>query len=206
MSGRLPVTILVQGGIASGKSTISRLLAQRGAEPIDCDALAHQALETPAARQAVREAFGPEVFADDGAVDRAALARVVFADEAALQRLEAILHPMVGERVRAALVAAAVAEGEPRRVAVIDAAVADKMKMVEAYDLVLFVDTSPETRRRRAAERGWAPGEIERREAQQSALAPKRAAADYVVVNDGDLAEAESHVERFWTDHVEPRR
>lgn len=197
----------MQGGIASGKSTVTGLLAARGAEPLDCDAFAHAALEEPAVRAQVRERFGQQVEGPGGALDRKAIAAIVFRDPEALRWLEELLHPRVGERVRAALEAARVPPGRARRVVVIDAAVADKMKMVEGgYDLVLFVDASLDVRRRRAAGRGWEPGELDRREAQQAPLDAKRRAADGVVPNDGDLAETESHVERFWAQHVEPRR
>lgn len=146
------------------------------------------------------------MFAPDGAVDRRALAGVVFEDPEALARLEAILHPRVGVRVRAAVAAAATPAGAERAVVVVDAAVADKMKMVDAYDLVVFVDVSPEVRQARALTRGWDPGELARREARQTPLSAKRSEADVVIANDGDLAEANDHVQRFWSDHVQPRR
>jgi dephospho-CoA kinase len=206
---RPPLTILIQGGIASGKSTISRLLVARGARALDCDRIAHEVLGTPEVEAEVRAAFGAAVFGDDGHVQRKALGEVVFEDPAALLRLEQLVHPRVRERVQEALRSMRVAEGEPRQVAVIDAAVASKMRLLEGdgeYDVVLFVEVSPETRRRRAAERGWASGELERREARQESLAVLRGRAHVVVPNDGDLREAERHVERVWSEFVEPRR
>lgn len=217
MGSRLPVTILVQGGIASGKSTIGKLLAARGARFLDCDRIAHEVLADPAVEARLREVFGAEVFAADGRVDRKALGRIVFDDPAALKSLESLVHPGVRDRVQAALRAMAVDDGGPRQVAVIDAAVASKMRLTEGlgdpldvggrdYDLIVFVEVSPETRRRRAAERGWAPGELERREARQESLTVLKDRADVVIHNDGDLREAESHVERIWSEFVEPRR
>jgi dephospho-CoA kinase len=206
---RLPVTILIQGGIASGKSTISKLLVDRGARALDCDRIAHEALGLPAVEQQVRAAFGPAVFGSDGHVQRKALGEVVFNDPAALLRLEQLIHPIVRERVQETLRSMRAPEGEPRQVAVIDAAVASKMRLLEGdadYDVVLFVEVSPETRSRRAAERGWAPGELERREARQESLAVLRDRADVVIPNDGDLREAERHVERVWSEFVGPRR
>lgn len=205
--GRLPITILVQGGIASGKSTIARLIAARAdGQFVDADKVAHEVLAEPEVLAALRAEFGAGVFDPGGRIDRKALGAIVFRDADALARLEALVHPRVVARIRALLEAARRPDGEPRAVVVIDAAVADKMKIADT-DLTVFVDVSPETRRRRAVElRGWAPGELERREARQAPLAPKARAADYVVPNDGDLAEAESHVERIWTQHVDPRR
>jgi len=206
VSLRRPLTILVQGGIASGKSTVARLIAERGGTLLDCDRIAHEELESGEARAGVRAAFGERVFAADGAVDRRAVAEVVFEDPQALTHLEAILHPRVAARVRQAVAAAAVPAGERRAVVVVDAAVADKMKMIDGYDLVVFVDVDPEIRRRRALQRGWSAGELARREAQQTPLSAKRSEADVVIANDGDLEEARDHVQRFWSDHVEPQR
>lgn len=219
VGSRLPVTILVQGGIASGKSTVSKLLAARGARFLDCDRIAHEVLTEPAVEARLRETFGPGVFGPDGRIDRKALGKVVFDDPAALKALEGLVHPGVRDRVQAALRSMAVDEGE-RQVAVIDAAVASKMRLTEGlvggdraadvggrdYDVIVFVEVSPDTRRRRAAERGWAPGELERREARQESLTVLKDRADVVIHNDGDLREAESHVERVWSEFVEPRR
>lgn len=220
VGSRLPVTILVQGGIASGKSTVSKLLAARGARFLDCDRIAHEVLTEQAVEARLRETFGPGVFGPDGRIDRKALGKVVFDDPAALKALEVLVHPGVRDRVQAALRSMAVGEAERRHVAVIDAAVASKMRLTEGlvgddqavdvggrdYDVIVFVEVSPETRRRRAAERGWAPGELERREARQESLTVLKDRADVVLHNDGDLREAESHVERVWSEFVEPRR
>ena len=203
---RPPVVLLVQGGIAAGKSTVTRLLVAQGATHLDCDRLAHEELRDPAVEAEVREAFGGAVFGPDGHVSRPALGEVVFQDPAALARLEALIHPRVRERVRAALSAQARPQGEPRAVVVIDAAVASKMRLAERYDLVVFVSASLETRRARAATRGWAPGELERRESHQLSLAASQEAAHFVVPNDGDLQETETHVQRLWSELVQPLR
>lgn len=203
---RLPITILIQGGIASGKSTVSRLLAERGADVLDCDRIAHEQLGEPEVRERIRATFGPAVLADDGSVSRPALGAVVFADPAALAQLEAIVHPRVGREVRAHLAQGARPAGQPRSVVVIDAAVADKMQLVERYDLRVFVEASDATRAARAAARGWEPDELERRERNQEPLEVKRARADHVIPNDGSRDEAAARVAALWTEHVEPLR
>jgi dephospho-CoA kinase len=205
-TSRAPFVILVQGGIAAGKSTITKLLTELGARHLDCDRLAHEELLDPAVEAAVRERFGDSVFGEDGRVDRKALGSIVFADDEALEALEALLHPRVRDRVQAMLRAARTTGEEPRQVIVIDAAVAPKMRLTERYDLTVFVSASAETRRQRALGRGWPPGELERREAAQAPLREKEQAADVIVPNNGDLAEAKSHVERFWSESVHPQR
>lgn len=209
MSGRPPLTVLIMGGIASGKSTVTRLLCERGAEHVDCDRIAHEVLETPEVRRRVADELGPECVVEvDGQprVDRAAVAARVFSDEAALARLESWVHPGVRERVQAAARAAETPPGEPRRVLVVDAAVAEKMQLTEVYDLRVFVRVDLELRRARARTRGWDDGELERREARQEPLAAREARADYVIPNQGSLEEASQHVRRFWDDFVQPRR
>lgn len=205
LEGTLPLTVLVSGGIASGKSTIAKLVAAQGADYVDCDRLGHEVLGRDDVVAELRAAFGEEVFAD-GRVDRRALGALVFNDEAALLRLEAIVHPRIIAEVQARIDGARTPPGSPRKVVVIDAAVAERMKLAERFDLKLFVSTTPETRQRRAVElRGWEPGELERREARQHTPDSKRSQADCVVPNDGELVEAERHVKRFWSEHVEPR-
>ena len=206
LEGTLPLTVLVSGGIASGKSTIAKMVAACGGDYVDCDRMAHEVLAREDVAAELRGAFGEGIFAADGAVDRKALGAVVFSDEAALLRLEAIVHPHVNAGVQARLDAARTAPGTPRKVVVIDAAVAERMKLADSFDLKLFVSTTPETRRRRAVDiRGWEPGELERREARQNTPDSKRSQADCVVPNDGELEEAKSHVKQFWSEHVEPR-
>ncbi|MEZ6186111.1 MAG: dephospho-CoA kinase [Planctomycetota bacterium] len=202
---RQPLTILIQGGIASGKSTVSRLLAERGAHVVDCDRVAHEQLAEPEVQAALRAAFGDGVF-DAGAVSRPALGALVFSDPAALETLERIVHPRVAEVVREVLTRWARPASEPREVVVIDAAVADKMRLVERYDLRLFVEVDRATRAARAATRGWAPDELAKREANQDPLEVKRARADHVISNEGDLDQAAQRVASFWSEHVEPRR
>ena len=206
MSGRSPVTVLVQGGIACGKSTVTRLLCERGATHVDCDRIAHEVLETAPVRALVAEHFGAECVTPES-VDRSALAARVFADEASLQLLESWIHPQVRDQVQRALREAEVPADEPRSVLIVDAAVAEKMKLLtEAYDLRVFVRADLETRRARARKRGWEEGELERREARQDSLVDREARADYVIPNQGSLEEATQHVERFWTEIVQPRR
>lgn len=205
MSGRPPVTVLVQGGIACGKSTVTRLLTERGAEHVDCDQIAHEVLETEPVQALVAEHIGAECVTPEG-VDRKAIAARVFSDEAALKLLESWVHPRVRERVQEALRAAETPEGTPRQVLVVDAAVAEKMQLTEAYDLRLFVKVDLATRQARARTRGWADGELERREARQDSLADREARADFILPNQGSLEEAARHVEQFWTQRVQPLR
>lgn len=195
----MTIVVGLVGGIASGKSTVAKLLAERGAEVIDADALAHRELEREEVRDRVAAEFGREVLDAAGrAIDRKALGKRVFGDREALGRLEAIVHPGV---LRA--LDQAIEGGGTGRVVVLDVPLIAETGALARCDEVLFVDASREVREARAREvRGWPAGELERREAHQQPLGEKRARASFIVRNDGDLAETRAQVERFWEERV----
>jgi len=185
------------GGIGSGKSTVARRLAALGALLVDTDALAH-ALTAPggAAIAAIAQAFGRDMIAADGSMDRTQMRALVFADPTRRQRLEAILHPMIGEATRA----------QASRASAGQAVVFDVPLLTESgtwrarVDRVLVVDTSPATQVARVVERsGWTAEAVERTIAQQATRAQRRAIADGVIVNDGlSLAQLEAQVDAVW--------
>jgi dephospho-CoA kinase len=170
------------GGIGSGKSSVARRLAARGALVVDTDALAH-ALTAPggAAIPAIAAAFGADMIAADGAMDRARMRTLVFADPAQRQRLEAILHPMIGEATRAQ--ASRAGAGQP---VVFDVPLlAESGTWRARVDRVLVVDCPVATQVARVVARsGWTPEAVERTIAQQATRAQRRAIADAVIVND----------------------
>jgi dephospho-CoA kinase len=193
------ITIALTGGIGSGKSEVERLLAARGALVVDADALAREVVGpgTPGLA-AVLAAFGPAVQAGDGSLDRAALAALVFADEPARRRLEAIMHPLVRERAHAVVQDAARAGR--------DAVVYSVPLLVEAglkddYDVVVVVDAPDQTRLDRLVRlRGMSRADALARMASQATRADRLAAADLVVVNDGTPAQLAERVDRVWDD------
>jgi dephospho-CoA kinase len=188
------------GGIGSGKSTVAALLAQRGAVVVDADRIAREVVEpgTPGLDAVVTE-FGPAVLTAEGALDRPALAGVVFGDPAARARLDAVVHPLV--RARAAeLVEAA----PPDAVVVQDVPLLVETGQAGSYDLVLVVETDLETRVARLEERGLAAEDARARIASQATDEQRRAVADVVLRNDGDRADLEAQVQRFWTERVQP--
>ena len=188
------------GGIGSGKSTVAALLAERGAVVVDADRLAREVVEpgTPGLT-AIAEEFGPGVLTEDGALDRAALASVVFADPAARARLDAIVHPRV--RARAAELAAA---APPGSVVVQDVPLLVETGQAGSFDLVLVVETEPETRVARLVDRGLSATDARARIASQATDEQRRAVADVVVRNDGAPEELAAQVQRFWSERVEP--
>ena len=169
------------GGIGSGKSTVASLLVGCGAWLVDTDAIA-RALTAPGggAMPALAAEFGPDIVDSDGALDRTRMRGLVFADAAARLRREAVLHPMIGERVQQA---AAAADGRP---IVFDVPLlAESRHWRERVDRVLVVDCAESTQLQRVVQRsGWAPDTVRSVIAQQATRVVRRSIADAVIVND----------------------
>jgi len=188
------------GGIGSGKSTVSALLAAHGAVVVDADRIAREVVEpgTPGLA-AVVEAFGPAVLTPDGALDRPALAAVVFADPEARRRLDAIVHPLVRARGRALEAAA-----PPGSVVVHDVPLLVETGQASSYDLVLVVLADEETRVARLVQRGLAAEDARARIAVQATDEQRRAAAYVVLDNSGTPEQLAAQVDRVWAERVLP--
>lgn len=181
----------ITGGIGSGKSTVARLFAGRGVAVIDTDEIAH-ALTAPggAAMPAIRARFGDGVVASSGALDRQAMRQLVFADPAHRQALEAILHP----RIRAEADRLVAAAASPYVLLAIPLLV-ETGGYRDRLQRVLVVDCAESTQIERVmARNGLAEDEVRRILAAQASRAQRLAAADDVVVNEGDPAGLDSQV------------
>lgn len=184
------------GGIGSGKSTVARCLAAMGAAHIDTDALSRQLTAAGGgAMAAIVEAFGPAAQAPDGALDRSYMRELAFRDPAARRRLEAILHPMIGEETHRL---EALAAGSPWIVFDVPLLV-ESGRWRQRVDRVLVVDCAEETQVQRVmARNGWTREAVEAVLAQQATRAQRRAAADAVLFNDGlSLTALEQEVARL---------
>lgn len=190
-----PRVVGLTGGIGSGKSTVAALLRARGIPVVDADAVARDCTAPGSSvLAAVLDRFGPGVRAADGSLDRAALAAVVFADADARRDLEALTHPCIRAGVAARLRDLAAGDPPP------DVVVVEHPLLVEAgavgdVDTVVVVEAPPEVRVARAvAGRGMDPADVRARIASQVDDATRRAAADHVIVNDGDRDALEAAV------------
>ncbi len=191
------IKVALTGGIGSGKSEVERLLAERGAAVVDADRLAREVVApgTPGL-EAVLAEFGAAVRATDGSLDRAALAAVVFADSAALRRLEAIVHPLVAARA-AALVAEAERQGCP--VVVYSVPLLVENGLADDHDVVVVVDAADDVRLDRLVRlRGMVEADARARMAAQASREQRLAAADVVIGNDGTPAELAERVDAVW--------
>ena len=186
------------GGIGSGKSTVARLLAERGAYLVDADVLAREVVApgTPGLA-AVVDAFGDEVRTPEGALDRPALAAVVFADPEARTRLDGIVHPLV--RARAIEIISALPADA---VVVQDIPLLVETGQASSFDLVLVVEADVETRVARLVARGLDESDARARIAAQATDAERRAVADVVLDNRGTPEDLAEQVDRFWAGRV----
>lgn len=182
------------GGIGSGKTTVARMLADRGALVVDADVVARQVLEPgQPALEEVRQAFGTQVLQEDGTLDRRALAQLVFADTAARSRLESITLPRVAQEAWRRL-----AQARPGQVAVYDVPLLVEKQMQSQFDLVVVVEAGKEQRLQRLAARGLSREDSLARMASQASDAQRRAASDVVLRNSAGLERLGEQVERLW--------
>lgn len=187
------------GGIGSGKSEVSRRLAARGAVLIDADSLAREVVAPGTSGLAeVVAAFGPGVLAPDGSLDRPRLGEIVFADKKLLARLNGIVHPRVGARMRALEDAAA-----PDSIVVHDVPLIAENGLAKQFDLVVVVDVPPDLQLDRLVTvRGLAGDQARARMAAQATRDQRLAIADIVLDNSGTLAQLDDEVAALWTELV----
>jgi dephospho-CoA kinase len=184
------------GGLGSGKSTVGAMLADLGAAVFDADDIVHD-LYRPGGpgTAAVVELFGQSALAPDGSVDRQAVARRVFSDRRARQRLEAAIHPLVRRQIEERF---GRAQREGREVAVAEAPLIFESGLEREFDRILLVVAPDELRRRRLESRGMDPEESSRRIAAQIHPSRARELAHDVIENADGPEELQKAVEALW--------
>jgi dephospho-CoA kinase len=203
----MTLVVGLTGGIASGKSTVARLLGQRGARVVDADQVARQVVApgTPALAEIV-EAFGAEMLGPDGALDRKRLGRRVFSDEAARHRLEALTHPRIAAAFAEHVQRAAT---EDVAVLVYEAALLVESGAHRAVDRLVVVAAPAAVQRARVGARdGLDTAAAQARLDAQASLEAKLAVADHIVMNDGSIEDLERKVAALWEElsHVASRQ
>jgi dephospho-CoA kinase len=189
------------GGIGSGKSEVSRRLAARGAVILDADVASREVVApgTPGLAR-IAEAFGAGVIGPDGALDRERLGAIVFADPAQRERLNAIVHPLVRQWMRAGERAAA-GSGRDGLVVVHDVPLLAEGARRGDFDLVVVVDVPPELQvERLVSQRGMAADQARARMAAQATRQQRLAVADIVIGNSGSLADLDRRVAEVWAE------
>jgi dephospho-CoA kinase len=185
------------GGIASGKSEVTRRLAAQGAVIIDADLIAREVVEPGTEGLAeVIGVFGSQVLAGDGTLDRNELGEIVFSDATLRTKLNAIIHPRVGERLRELERAA-----PPGAIVVEDVPLIAESDLADFYDLVVVVDVPPRVQAERLMrDRGMTEEQAAARMAAQASREQRLAIATIVVDNSGSLGELDREVGELWAE------
>lgn len=198
--------VALTGGIASGKSTIAARLAEHGAVVVDADALVRE-LQQPGmpVLTAIAAEFGEQMLLPDGSLDRTALGAVIFADDRARQRLNAIVHPAVGEESKRRFQSAL--DADPNAIVVYDVPLLVEARPDDPWDLVVVAHAPAETRIRRLIDlRDMSAADARARVASQASDERRLAIADVVIETDGALEATLDQVDRLWHrlagDHV----
>lgn len=191
----------LSGGIGSGKSTVAERFSELGATIIDADQLARDVVRPGSeGLRRIAERFGEEVLDDSGALNRAALGAVVFADESARRDLESITHPLIAERT-----AALVAEAPHDAIVIHDVPLLVEKDYGPRYHLVVIVDADEKTRVNRLMQaRGMTEADVRSRMSAQATDEQRRAAADVWVDNCGTREQVRLQVDRLWRERLVP--
>jgi len=182
------------GGIGAGKSTVADLFSQKGAVVIRSDELARQVIEpqTPGFQQVI-DRFGKDLVNAEGYIDRAKLAQIVFKDDAALKDLENIIHPLVRGKTNQII-----DQHTSETIIVNEIPLLLEKKMESLFDFLVIVISSEKNRLERLAHRGLTAEQATVRMAKQVSDDERKAAADFLIVNDGNLDQLEADVEKIW--------
>ena len=189
--------IAITGGAGSGKSVVARMFQELGGAVLDADAIAHRVVEVGApAWQELKEAFGPEFFLENGALNRPVMARRVFGDPQARLRLNEIVHPHVAREIRERL---ADLERRGIKMVLVEVPLLFEAGLAGGYDRVIVVDAAPQEQVQRLQARDQrSEAEIQGIIDAQMPLKDKVSRADYVVDNRGSLEETRRQVQTIW--------
>ena len=182
------------GGIGAGKSTVADLFSQKGAVVIRSDELARQVIEpqTPGFQQVI-DRFGKDFVNSEGYIDRAKLAQIVFQDDAALKDLEKIVHPLVRSKTNQII-----DQHTSETIIVNEIPLLLEKRMESLFDFLVIVISSEKNRLERLVQRGLTTEQATTRMAKQVSDDERKAAADFLIVNDGNLDQLEADVEKIW--------
>jgi dephospho-CoA kinase len=182
------------GGIGAGKSTVADLFAQRGAVVIRADEIARQVVEkaTSGFDQVVSR-FGNSILDNEGNIDRAKLAAIVFSEQKSLEDLENIIHPLVRQETNRIM-----EKQIPETIIINEIPLLLEKNMQSLFDYLVIVISSEKNRLARLVNIGFTQDQVKARMAKQVDDETRRASADYLIINDGDINQLENDVEKIW--------
>jgi dephospho-CoA kinase len=192
----------IVGGVGAGKTAAAAEFAALGCRVIDADAVGHRLLDRPAVRDALIRRWGEGILAADGAIDRAAVARIVFADAEELPALNALVHPLIRERLEAEVAAARTDAAAPA--VVIDAAVLFEAGWDDLCTHTVFVEAPEAVRAERSRGRGWSAEDWSAREKSQIPLDTKAGMCDYTIDNSSSVSHLREQVRTLFHEVTRP--
>lgn len=201
------VVVGLIGGIGSGKSTVARIFAELGAEAIFADDMTKRLLSEPRVKERLVSEFGEAILDGNGNISHKNLSDIAFESKINLDTLNSILHPRIVSQIKRQISAIEAEtahlhsieqEGAERKVVIIDAPLLLETNSVSLVDYLLFVDATERRRRNRVKNRGWDAEELKRREAFQLPLEQKRAVADFIIENNGNLSKTKEEVRQVY--------
>ncbi len=199
------IIIGITGGIACGKTTVSDLLAEKGAIPINADEIGHQLLKSDSPiLNKLTETFGPDILDESGDVSRKELGAIVFNDKAALEQLNSLMHPLIIERSRTQ--ARKLVSENPSCVVLLDAPLLIEAGAYDSVDLIIVVTSSRDIQIKRILERSHSQNrpltesEAQARIDSQMPVSEKVKYADIVIENNGTLETLQGQVDHLWND------
>lgn len=182
------------GGIGAGKSTVADLFSKKGAVIIRADELARQVIEHDSPGfQKVVALFGPEIVDQDQNINRTKLAQIVFSNDQALKDLENIIHPLVRDKTNEIM-----DKQTPETIIVNEVPLLLEKQMQSIYDFLVIVISSEKNRLARLADNGINLEQAKARMAKQVDDEARKAAADFLIVNDGSIEQLEADVQKIW--------
>ncbi len=200
MKQRIKV-IGITGGIASGKSTIAKMLESLGASVINADEICHRLINTKSISQKIINRWGDHIQDKYGRIERHKLGKIVFANKKELSALNKMIHPEAIKRIKNRITKL---RNQSTTVAIVlDAALLVESDLIDICDITLFVDTKKNTCKARVKNsRKWPTGEITKREKFQSSLREKKKIADIVICNNRYQADTLKQVKDFWQQFI----
>ncbi len=200
MKQRIKV-IGITGGIASGKSTVAKMLGSLGASVINADKICHQLINTEEIREKISKKWGNNVQNKDGKINRRTLGKIVFADKAKLLTLNRIIHPKVIKQIKSQI--SELTDKDKTNVIVLDAALLVESNLTNLCDTILFVDARKHICTKRARKsRKWPLHETTKREKFQYSMRKKKEMADIIINNNSSKLNTLNQVKDFWNQFI----
>jgi len=191
----------ITGGIASGKSTVAKMLRSLGASIIDADKICHQLISTEEIRNKISKKWGSHILNKDGKINRRTLGRIVFEDKEKLLTLNKFIHPEAIRRIKGQI--AELTDKDKTTVIVLDAALLAEANLTNLCDTILFVDAKKTISMERAQQsRKWPLHETTKREKFQYSMRVKREMADIIINNNLSKVNTFNQVKDFWDQFI----